>query len=199
MCTDADGVCALGPLAMLRLQDNPPATWPLDTVLTEIEGAWTVAYCKPRQEKALAWDLIDREVSYFLPLIKRETSSGGRRRRNFYPLFPSYVFFVGREQERLRVLRTDRVVRLIEISQAEQERFRDEISVLAQALESCPETVEVYPRVVPGARVRITSGPLKDVEGVVIQAENKRKLWLGVSVLGVGATVEIHADLVQVE
>ena len=40
---------------------------------------------------------------------------------------------------------------------------------------------------------------MKDVEGVVLQAHNKRKLWLGVSVLGVGATVEIHADLVEAE
>jgi transcription antitermination factor NusG len=55
----------------------------------------------------------------------------------------------------------------------------------------------LYPRLVPGALVRITAGPMKDVEGVILQAQNKRKLWLGVSVLGVGATVEIHADLVE--
>jgi hypothetical protein len=38
---------------------------------------------------------------------------------------------------------------------------------------------------------------MKDVEGVLVDAGNKRKLLLGVSVLGVGATVEIHADLVE--
>jgi hypothetical protein len=37
---------------------------------------------------------------------------------------------------------------------------------------------------------------MRDIEGIVLRAQNKRKLWLGVSVLGVGATVEIHADLV---
>lgn len=40
---------------------------------------------------------------------------------------------------------------------------------------------------------------MKDVEGFVLQSQNKRKLWLGVSVLGVGATVEIHSDLVEVK
>jgi transcription antitermination factor NusG len=55
----------------------------------------------------------------------------------------------------------------------------------------------LYPRLVPGARVRIKSGPLRNVEGVVLQADNKKKLWLGISALGVGATVEIHADLVD--
>ena len=116
-----------------------------------------------------------------------------------YPLFPSYLFFAGGEQERLKALKTDRVVSIVEISDVEQSRFRQEICALEKALECFPESIELYPRLVPGALVRITSGPMRDVEGVVIQANNKRKLWLGVSVLGVGATVEIHADLVQVQ
>jgi transcriptional antiterminator RfaH len=184
---------------LLRLQDNPPTTWPEATPLAQLPGEWSAVYCKARQEKALARDLIQRDVSYYLPMVLRETSSGGRRRRNMYPLFPSYLFFAGGEQERLKVLKTDRVVSIIDISAVEQEKFRQEICALEKALEFYPESIELYPRIVPGARVRITSGPMRDVEGVVIQAENKRKLWLGISALGVGATVEIHADLVQVQ
>ncbi len=44
---------------------------------------------------------------------------------------------------------------------------------------------------------RVKSGALKDVEGVVLQHEQRHKLWLGVTALGVGATVEIHPDLVD--
>ncbi len=184
---------------MLRLADNPPLRWPTTTSVSAVKRDWGVAYCKPRQEKALAWDLCRREVSYFLPMVLRETSSGGRRRRNLYPLFPSYLFFAGGELERLSVLKTDRVVRVIEIAAVEQVRFREELAALETALEHFPESIELYPRLVPGARVRITAGPMKNVEGVIMQANNKRKLWLGVSVLGVGATVEIHADLVEIK
>jgi transcription antitermination factor NusG len=202
LCTDVDGVHTepIGSVLqfdMIQLRDNPPMAWPSATGVAAAKGRWTVAYCKPRQEKALGWDLCRRGVSYFLPMVLRETSSGGRRRRNLYPLFPSYLFFAGDEPDRLSVLKTDRVVRLIEISDAEQAQFRHEIASLETAVRSSPETIELYPRLVPGALVRITSGPMKDVEGVVLQAHNKRKLWLGVSVLGVGATVEIHADLVE--
>ena len=109
-----------------------------------------MAYCKPRQEKALAWDLCRRDVNYFLPMVLRETSSGGRRRRNLYPLFPSYLFFAGDELDRLAVLKTERVVRLIEISDAEQPRFRGEIASLETALVRAPESLELYPRLVPG-------------------------------------------------
>ena len=100
-------------------------------------------------------------------------------------------------RERLAALRTDRIVRVVEVSAAEQAGFRQEIASLEIALRQFPDSIELYPRLVPGVRVRITTGPMKDVEGIVLQAQNKRKLWLGVSVLGVGATVEIHADLVE--
>jgi transcription antitermination factor NusG len=183
---------------MIRLQDNPPQAWPARVAISDPEHYWTVAYCKPRQEKALGWDLLRREVPYFLPMVYREKYSGGRRRPNLYPLFPSYLFFSGAERERLSVLRTERVLRLIEISPPKQAEFRQEIASLETALERRPGSLELYPRIVSGARVRITAGPMKDVEGIVLQAANKRKLWLGVSVLGVGATIEIHADLVDV-
>ena len=184
---------------MLRLQDNPLMVYPLGYRLSEIDAPWRVAYCKPRQEKALAADLRRREIPYFLPMVQREISSGGRRRQNLYPLFPSYLFFAGEERERLAALKTERIVRLIEVNESEQLRFRQEIASLESALQHFPGSIELYPRLVPGARVRITSGPMRDVEGIVMQAQNKRKLWLGVNVLGVGATVEIHADLVEVK
>jgi transcription antitermination factor NusG len=116
-----------------------------------------------------------------------------------YPLFSSYLFFVGGDAERLAVLKTDRVVRLVDISAAEQQQFRREISSLHTVIRECPSSLELYPRLVPGARVRIKAGALKNVEGVILQADNKKKLWVGISALGVGATVEIHADFVEVD
>src|SRR5690242_16983199 len=103
---------------MLRLQDNPPMIWPRSTKLSDIHLPWSVAYCKPRQEKALAADLCRLDVSYFLPMVQREISSGGRRRQNLYPLFPSYLFFAGKERERLAALRTDRIVRIIDVNES---------------------------------------------------------------------------------
>jgi transcription antitermination factor NusG len=181
---------------MLALSKNPPMTWPDEAVVADERQVWTAAYCKPRQEKALAHELCRKHVPYFLPMVQRETLSGGRRRRNLYPLFPSYLFFAGDESQRLATLKTDRIVRLIEIGDAQQPRFRQEIQSLQLAVQHAPESLELYPRLVTGAAVRVNSGVLRNVEGIILQSENKKKLWLGVSILGVGATVEIHADLV---
>ncbi len=187
---------------MLQLEKNPPVAYSAVTGDGSLgprdwENPWLAAYAKPRQEKALAWDLFRRDVSYFLPMVLRQTSSGGRRRRNLYPLFPSYIFVSDSDEARLAALKTNRVVRLVQVNVAEQPTFRREIAALEIALRSCPESLELYPRLALGARVVVKAGPLKGVEGIVLQFGQKRKLWLGVTTLGVGATVEIHPDLVE--
>jgi hypothetical protein len=184
---------------MLRLQDNPPIVGPSAAAIEDESLAWNVAYCRPRQEKALAADLLEREIPYFLPMVLRESSSGGRRRRNLYPLFSSYLFVGGGERERLAALKTDRIVHFVPVCEEGQSTLTRELRYLYLALEHCPTSIELYSRLVPGARARITSGPMKNVEGIIVHAKNKRKLWLSVSVLGVGATIEIHADLVEAE
>ena len=187
---------------MLNLDKNPPIVYSAAQgagVLDESDWAqpWTVAHCKPRQETALAWDLRQRGTSYFLPMVLRETSSGGRRRKNLYPLFASYLFLPAGEADRLAALKTNRVVRLIAVKDAQQASFKREIQSLETALRSYPDSLELHPRLAVGARVLVKSGPLKGIEGVVLQTGPKHKLWLGVSALGVGATVEIHPDLVE--
>jgi transcription antitermination factor NusG len=186
---------------MLRLRDNPPQLAPAD----QFEGpaastqTWFAAYTKPRQEKALAWNLLRKGIPYFLPMLVRETSGGGRRRRNLHPLFPSYLFVAGGDHERLAVLKTDRVVRLIEPTSGAQARLGAELAAIEAALRIAPDAIELYPRLAAGARAVIRSGPLKGFEGVILAAENKRKFWLGVTALGAGITVEIHADLLEPE
>jgi transcriptional antiterminator RfaH len=186
---------------MLQLKANPTPTFSATTGQELLDDGdwsqpWTAVYCKPRQEKALAWDLRRLGVSYFLPMVLRETSSGGRRRRNLYPLFASYLFMAAGEQERLAGLRTDRIVKFVEVAPGEQARFCAELVSLETVLRFNPKSVELHPRLAPGTSVRVISGPMKDVRGVVIESLPSRKLWLGITALGIGATIEIPADLV---
>jgi transcriptional antiterminator RfaH len=187
---------------MLQLSKNPAIAYSAvsgEERLGDVDWTrpWAVAYTKPRQEKALAADLRERRLSYFLPMVLRETSSGGRRRKNLYPLFASYLFLADGEAERLGALKTERIVRFVPVKDAEQDGLRRELAALAMALEHCPETVELYAHLAVGTHVRVKSGAMRGVEGVVLDGGAKHKLWLGVSTLGVGATVEIHPDLVE--
>jgi transcriptional antiterminator RfaH len=188
---------------VLKFSDNPPIAYSGPANESRLSDEdwqrhWMAAYTKPRQEKSLARDLRERRITYFLPMVLRQTSSGGRRLRNLYPLFASYVFIAGDAEDRISALRTERLVRVVEVEPSQQLQFRKELAALELALRVAPDSLELHPKITTGTRVVIKSGPMAGVEGEVIQAGDRRKLWLGVSTLGVGATVEIHADLVEV-
>lgn len=53
---------------------------------------WYVLAVKGQQEKALASDLLERRVTYYLPMTGAEALSGGRHVPVMRPLFPGYLF-----------------------------------------------------------------------------------------------------------
>src|SRR5207248_10893507 len=107
-------------LIMLKLSDNPAMLYPPAASPGELRGPWWVAHTKARCEKVFAEDLAARKIAYFLPMIERVTFSGGRKRRGMAPLFASYVFFCGNEQDRQAALLTDRLCRVIEVTAQQQ-------------------------------------------------------------------------------
>lgn len=188
---------------MLKLADNPPVTPVAHMGRSVFEGAdapskvWAALYTKPRQEKALAADLYKLGVDYFLPLVKRVFISGGRRRTGLYPLFPSYVFASMSDETKLAVHKTERIVQTLSPEPAQAERFIAELRTIETAVLVCPERIELQPRVIDGARVRITGGAMRGTEGVVVKSDNRTKIWLQVTTLGTGVLVEIEADLLE--
>ena len=85
----------------------------------------------------------------------------------------------------------------MEIDPAERPSFHQEIGSLELALRTAPEEMELHPQLVTGKRVQIIGGPMKGTEGVILNADNQTKLWVGVTMMGAGATIEVHADLVE--
>ena len=180
---------------MLRLSENPAILTPQVESLTELAGTWWAAYTKPRFEKALAWDLYGHGIGYFLPMREKVIFSGGRKRRLMVPLFTSYVFFCGTEQDRYIALTTNRVCQTIEV--ADQDALIEELASIEKALLS-KAVIDNYPRLPLGGRCRIISGPMMGIEGTVIaRADAKARMVLEVTILGQGAVVEIDADLLE--
>ena len=105
---------------MLKLSENPPIIWPEEVSIADFEGNWWVAHTKSRNEKALAWQLVNSHVPYFLPMHWKVSKSRGRTIRSLLPLFPGYLFFCGGEDQRLDVLKTNRAAGLIPVEDQKQ-------------------------------------------------------------------------------
>jgi transcription antitermination factor NusG len=180
-------------IPMLKLAENPP-TRPAGQLLSQFEGTWWVAHTKARVEKALAWEMIAKGVSYFLPMALKTTYSGGRKRKVMSTVFPSYVFFCGTTEVRHWVMTTNRVCQTILVAQREQ--FVSELEAIDRVLQSKIE-VDLYPFATVGRRCRVRQGPMMGIEGTIVRTHDVTRLVLQVSMLGQGAALEISPDLLE--
>ncbi|MCG3178530.1 MAG: Transcription antitermination protein RfaH [Phycisphaerae bacterium] len=179
---------------MLNSKDNPPLARPEESPIDSFTGRWWVGHCKPRQEKALAWELARSGRCYFLPMYDKWLRSKGRRWRSRVVLFPGYLFLCGDEEARLAALATGRLVRTIEV--ADQARLAGELEGIRRMLHA-DQPVGPVTRFRPGTACRIIAGPLAGLEGFVDRLKGRDRFVLLVSMLGQGAAVEIDADQLE--
>jgi len=180
---------------MLKLSENPPCLSPGVETLEELSGTWFVAHTKARNEKAFAWDLLHRNVGYFLPLYEKTSFSGGRRRRVKVPLFPSYVFFCGDEETRYLALTTNRLAQTLRVP--DQEQFLRELRQVEKAIQGKAK-LDPYPFAVPGKRCRIKYGPFRDLEGTILRRHGNTYLVLRVTLISGAAIMKVEAEAVEV-
>jgi transcriptional antiterminator RfaH len=168
--------------------------WPEEVSIADFHGTWWVAHTKSRNEKALAWQLTAKEVSYFLPMHWKVSKSRGRTLRSLLPLFSGYLFFCGTENDRLEVLKTNRVAGIITVDN--QAKLVRELLPI-ETLLKLGKPVMPHPYLKAGQRCRVTAGPLTGTEGIVIGTPKETRLVLGVQMLGQAASVEIACDMVE--
>jgi transcriptional antiterminator RfaH len=148
---------------------------------------WWAMYTMARQEKELMRRLRDLRVPFCCPLVKRRTRSpSGRVRVSHVPLFSSYVFVCGDEQQRYRALTTNCVSRCLEVPDALC-LVRDLRQIRQLIATDAPLTPEA--RLTPGRRVRVRAGSMTGLEGTVVKRRGKDWLVVAVEFLQQGASV----------
>ncbi|MHC4623649.1 MAG: transcription termination/antitermination protein NusG [Planctomycetota bacterium] len=179
---------------MLKVTENPPIIWPEEQSIAEFTGVWWVAHTRSRNEKALAHDLIGKNISYFLPMSWKARRHRGRTIRSLLPLFTGYLFFCGEEGHRIELLKTNRVANLIKVE--DQQRLLDELLQIEKALRAgVPLIPHKYLKA--GQHCRVIAGPLADLHGIVVRARNATRLVLQIEILGRATSVEIDTDMIE--
>ena len=112
------------------------------------------------------------------------------------PLFPGYVFGKFSIDERVRVLRTPGIARIVGFAGTPAAVPDREIADVRAALES-NLPLGPWPYLRTGDRVRIEDGPLRGVEGTLLRQSGKLRLVLSVEMLQRSVAVEIDPDSVD--
>lgn len=170
------------------------ATFGADVADADTARAWWVMHTRPRQEKSLARDLFARAIPYYLPQVRRTSMIRGRRHTSHVPLFTSYLFVYGTDLERHSSMTTNRIAQIIRVpNPVELSRQLFSLSRLVAA--GAPLTVES--RLTAGDRVRVKSGALAGVEGMVLARRRKCRLIVAVNLIQQGVSVEIDDHLLE--
>lgn len=164
--------------------------------LAEQSAEWYALYTRHQHEQAVARHLAQRGFSVFLPLYSEVHRWSDRRRRVSLPLFPCYVFFAGDLERRLQILSTPGVCSLVAgggrvaaIPAAELDAIR---RVLSASL-----SVQPHPYLHAGDCVRVGSGPLAGIEGVVSRCKDATRIVLSVRTLCRSVSVEVDEALLD--
>jgi transcription antitermination factor NusG len=154
---------------------------------------WFALQTRARHEKVVAQRLHDRGITTFLPLVRGVHRWSDRRKTVELPLFSCYVFakLVPRNDQRLRVLLVDGVSRFVGPSGQGVTIPEEQIDAVRKVVgEKLPYSS--YPFLKIGQRVRIRSGALDGVEGILISRSGDRTLIVSVDAIQRSLAVRIE-------
>ncbi|MCA1807965.1 MAG: hypothetical protein LC725_00620 [Lentisphaerae bacterium] len=155
---------------------------------------WHVLHLRPRCEKKMRTYLDGLSLTNYLPLAS-VTRIYQRRKVVFEnPLFPGYIFAFFNPDQRLSILKSPMLVRIIPVPNQAQLIY--ELDQLKAALAENP-FLKARPGIARGDRVRITAGPLRGIEGIIQIMKGSSQVVLSVDAIGQGVAVEVAMDALE--
>jgi transcription antitermination factor NusG len=165
-------------------------------VKSSFQPRWYAAYVCSRHEKRVAQELERRAIQSYLPLYQKTSRWKDRRVNLELPLFPGYVFVRLPLHDRLRLVTTPGLVRLVEFQGRPAPLPEDEIERLREGLSSF--CAEPYPFLTTGRRVRILQGALAGQEGVLVRRKGRCRFVLSLDLIQRSISVDIEAASLEV-
>ena len=159
---------------------------------------WYALLTRARHEKIVAHRLLERGVTAFLPLVPEVHRWSDRRRIVELPLFSCYVFarLLPTAEGRSSALRVDGVFRIVG-SLGMGTPIPDEQIAAVQALIEGRVPWGPHPFLKIGQRVRIRSGALDGVEGVLVSRDGERTLVVSIDAIQRSLAVRIEGYNVE--
>jgi transcription antitermination factor NusG len=155
------------------------------------EAQWYAVYTWSRQEKFVAEHLKHRSIEYFLPLYDAVHRWKDRYMRLQLPLFPGYLFVRIPLAERVKVLQVAAVVHIVGAGGRPLPLPQAEIEIIRTFVQRVK--AEPYPYLAKGSRVRVRSGPLQGLEGVVVRHNGKLRIVISIELIMRSVALEVDA------
>ena len=158
--------------------------------LNVYDNCWCAVQVTPRHEVIVSAILRTKGYEEFLPLYRVRRQWSDRRKELEVPLFTGYVFCRLNSGIPWSIITTPGVLRIV--------GTRKEIAVIDnQEIEAIQFVLKAGVKIEPcayakiGDRMRITSGTLNGLEGIVTSYKNQQRLVLSVDLIQSSVSVEV--------
>lgn len=158
---------------------------------------WHAVYVLARHEKRIGKYLAQKGIEHFVPVYRSQrTWANGTRPIVAFPLFPGYVFVRVSRDQRLVVLQTPGVLGFAGSSLSNPAVLHaGEIDKLRTGLQYC--SVEPHPPVTEGQKVRIRTGSLAGMDGVLVSEGSVVGVVITFAAIALGFYVTMNREAVE--
>lgn len=177
-------------------QSDPEAVQGFQTQLPDapMDWEWVILHTRPRAEKKVLQHYEQEGRPMYLPLRKKEHRYGGRLRAFWSPLFGGYAFGCFPCNEIHKIKYNQYVANVLRV--LDQGPFLQQLRAIEKAL-AFNEMVDVMPYLEQGKPVRIVSGPMKGVEGIVERIAQKTKVVISIEMIQQSVFVEVDSSMIE--
>lgn len=154
---------------------------------------WFALQTRSRHEKVVRNELVKRNVENFLPTIARLSQWKDRKKKIEFPLFSGYCFARFALPERMPVLQSTGVVRIISCNGRPEPIPESEIESLMILMRNGAR-YDFHPFLQQGMSVEVTRGPLQGVKGRIVRYARPCRVVVSISLIQQAVAVEIDAS-----
>lgn len=161
-----------------------------------LDPNWYALYVIVRHEKKVQSALLKKNVQNYLPLKESLQWWKDRRKKVLFPLFPGYLFIRISLAEKLNVLNTAGVVRLVGTGDGPSTVSIDQIDAIKTLIDNnVPFEEEIYSSI--GRSVVVRRGPLRGIVGRILEIRGKCRLILSIDIIQRSVSAEVNLNDVE--
>ena len=157
---------------------------------------WFALTVKHQHEQRVEDALSASGVEAFLPLYRVRRRWSDRVKDLDVPLFPGYVFGRFSDVDRIRILRTPGVAKIVGFAGIPAPVPENELDAIRLALAS-RLPLGPWPFLKTGSRVRVEDGPLRGLEGRLLREREGLRLVVGIELLQRSLAIEIDSGMIS--
>ena len=161
---------------------------------------WMVVKTKARCEKKFAEYCRKLSIVHYLPLRRSVRRYSNRKVEFSVPMFSGYVFAQINPNEKIKLLESRQSARVIAPDENMETKLVQELNDIKILINATLEgIILVRPEIQIGNFVRIRSGPLVGLTGIVTQRKNKTRVTVNVEMIGYSVSIDLDVSEIDIE